>query len=154
MKVPVVAQQKWIWLASIRMQVHPWPHSGLRFWPCHELWHRPAATAPVGPLAWNPPYALKRQKKKKKKKKKKKWKNSSRIYNNYVLMRICQKNSKYIEKMFKLQREIYKSIMLMWQILNISISGKFFDQAYQTLGRIHTCILLFLNTHTYSLKYI
>ena len=37
------------------------------------LWHRPAATAPVGPLAWEPPHAtdaaLKRQKKKKKKKK-------------------------------------------------------------------------------------
>jgi len=21
------------------------------------LWHRPAATAPIGPLAWEPPYA-------------------------------------------------------------------------------------------------
>ena len=34
------------------------------------LWHRPAAAAPIGPLAWEPPYAasvaLKRQKKKKK----------------------------------------------------------------------------------------
>ena len=33
------------------------------------LWHRPVATAPFGPLAWEPPYAvgmaLKRQKKKK-----------------------------------------------------------------------------------------
>ena len=32
------------------------------------LWHRPVATAPIGPLAWEPPYAtgvsLKRQKKK------------------------------------------------------------------------------------------
>ena len=38
------------------------------------LWHRPAATAPVGPLAWEPPYAtgvaLQRQKTKKKKRKK------------------------------------------------------------------------------------
>ena len=37
------------------------------------LWHRPAAKAPIGPLAWKPPYAmsaaLKRQKTKKKKKK-------------------------------------------------------------------------------------
>ena len=37
------------------------------------LWHRPAATAPNGPLAWEPPYvmaaALKRQKKKKRKEK-------------------------------------------------------------------------------------
>ena len=22
------------------------------------LWHRPAATAPIGPLAWGPPYAV------------------------------------------------------------------------------------------------
>ena len=33
------------------------------------LWHRPVATAPIGPLAWEPPCAagaaLKRQKKKK-----------------------------------------------------------------------------------------
>ena len=40
------------------------------------LWYRPAATTPVGPLAWEPHYAasaaLKKQKKKKKKKKKKK----------------------------------------------------------------------------------
>ena len=42
------------------------------------LWCRPAATAPIRPLAWEPPYAVgtalekaKRQKKKKKKKKKK-----------------------------------------------------------------------------------
>ena len=35
------------------------------------LWHRPAAIAPIGPLAWEPPYAegtsLKSQKKKKEK---------------------------------------------------------------------------------------
>ena len=34
------------------------------------LWHRPVATAPIQPLAWEPPYAtgaaLKRQKKKRK----------------------------------------------------------------------------------------
>ena len=35
------------------------------------LWHKPAATAPIRPLAWEPPYAVgygpgKRQKKKKK----------------------------------------------------------------------------------------
>ena len=39
------------------------------------LWSRPAATALMGPLAWEPPYAtdsaLEKQKKKKKKKKKK-----------------------------------------------------------------------------------
>ena len=40
------------------------------------LWCRPAATAPIGPLAWEPPYAAgvaqEMAKKKKKKKKKKK----------------------------------------------------------------------------------
>ena len=39
------------------------------------LWHKPAATVPIGPLTWEPPYAgdsaaLKRQKSQKKKKKK------------------------------------------------------------------------------------
>ena len=45
------------------------------------LWHRLAATALIGPLAWEPPYvtgvALKRQKKKKKKTKEKKRKQIS-----------------------------------------------------------------------------
>jgi len=43
-------------------------------WISHGCGCRPAATAPIGPLAWEPPYALgvalekaKRQKKKKKK---------------------------------------------------------------------------------------
>ena len=40
-----------------------------------SLWHRPAATVLIGPLAWEPPYAagaaVKGQKPKKKKKKKK-----------------------------------------------------------------------------------
>ena len=39
------------------------------------LWHRPVATAPIKPLAWEPPYAtgaaLKRTKDKKKKKERK-----------------------------------------------------------------------------------
>ena len=30
---------------------------GLRIWRCRELWCRPAATAPIRPLAWEPPYA-------------------------------------------------------------------------------------------------
>ena len=34
------------------------------------LWCRPAAVAPVGPLAWEPPYALGAALKKQKKKKK------------------------------------------------------------------------------------
>ena len=50
------------------------------------LWRRPAATAPIRPLAWEPPYAtgavLKGQKtkKKKKKKKKKKERNSTDLH--------------------------------------------------------------------------
>ena len=54
------------------------------------LWLRPAATAPIRPLAWEPPYAVgaalekvKRQKKKKKKKKKK----SNPTWNLSVLKR-------------------------------------------------------------------
>ena len=41
------------------------------------LWHRPAAAAPTGPLAWEPPYAvgaaLEKGKKTKKKKERKKY---------------------------------------------------------------------------------
>ena len=31
--------------------------SGLRIWRCCELWYRPAAIAPIPPLAWEPLYA-------------------------------------------------------------------------------------------------
>ena len=67
----------------MRMQVQSLASlGGLRIRPCHDvgrilcgsdpvllwLWYRPAAVAPIGPLAWEPPYAkggaLKRQKKK------------------------------------------------------------------------------------------
>ena len=45
--------------------------SGLRIQCCRELWCRPVAIAPIGPLAWEPPYAvdvaLKRHTHKKKK---------------------------------------------------------------------------------------
>ena len=79
---PIVVQQKQTWLVSMKMQVLPLALlSRLRscgvghrcgsdpvlLW----LWRRPAATAPIRPLAWEPPYAtgtaLKRQKTKKKK---------------------------------------------------------------------------------------
>ena len=43
--------------------------SGLRIQHCHELWHRPAATAPIQPLAWELPYAMGAALKSKKKKK-------------------------------------------------------------------------------------
>ena len=81
---PIMAQRKQIRLVSMRTQVHSLASpSGLRIWHCHELWCRsqmwlwlqcrPAATAPIGPLAREPLYAssvaLKNQKKKKKEKK-------------------------------------------------------------------------------------
>jgi len=59
--------------------------SGLRIWHCCELWcrlqtwlwYRLAATALIGPLAWEPPYAtgaaLEKAKRQKKKKKPKIW---------------------------------------------------------------------------------
>ena len=31
--------------------------SGLKIWHCRELWCRPATTALIRPLAWEPPYA-------------------------------------------------------------------------------------------------
>ena len=68
--VPIVAQWEWIWLGSMRMQV--WFLAllrGLRIWSCsgighrHSsdlvllwLWCRPAATAQICPLAWEPLY--------------------------------------------------------------------------------------------------
>ena len=73
--VPIVAKWKLIWLVSMRTQV--WSLvllCGLRIWCCYELWCRsqmrlrsshslwlwcrPAAMAPIWPLAWEPPYAL------------------------------------------------------------------------------------------------
>ena len=72
-------------IVSLRMQVLSLDLlSGLRIWHCHScsigpkwcsdpellwLWCRPAAVAPIPPLAWEPPYAtgvaLKRKRKKK-----------------------------------------------------------------------------------------
>ena len=71
--VPIMAQQKWIWLVSMRTQVRSLASlSGLRIWCCEScgvgcrrgsdpvllwLWRRPAAISPIGPLAWELPYA-------------------------------------------------------------------------------------------------
>ena len=64
MGVPVVAQQKWIQLGTMRLQVRSLALlSGLRIWRCHcgvgrrhgsdpvllWPWHRPAAVAPINP---------------------------------------------------------------------------------------------------------
>ena len=79
-----MAQQKRISLGTMRLQLQSLASlSGLRIWHYHELryrsqtrfrsallwlWHRPAAVAPIGPLAWEPPCAaraaLKKQRKK------------------------------------------------------------------------------------------
>ena len=86
--VPIVAQGKQTRLVTMRLQL--WslaPLGGLRIRCCHELWCRsrhgsdlallrlwcrPAATAPIQLLAWEPPYAvgaaLKRQKRREKEK--------------------------------------------------------------------------------------
>ena len=72
--VPVVVQQKQIRLVSVRMLVRSLASlSGLRVWCCvscgvgHRcgldlallwLWFRPAATAPIQPLPWEPPYTV------------------------------------------------------------------------------------------------
>ena len=89
----IVTQKKQTWLGSTRTQVQSLASlSGLRIRHCRELWCRsqtrlgssiavmwcrPATTAPVGTLAWEPPYNpenptkhKKNQKKKKKKEKK------------------------------------------------------------------------------------
>ena len=68
-----MAQRKQIRLGTMRMGVRFLASIiGLRIRHCRELWCRPAATALIRPLAWEPPYALdaalKRTKEKKKKK--------------------------------------------------------------------------------------
>ena len=71
--VPVVAQQKRIWLGTMRLRVQSLaPLSGLRIWRSvncgvdHRngsdlawlwLWHRSAAVALIRPLAWEAPHA-------------------------------------------------------------------------------------------------
>ena len=88
--IPVMAQQKQIWLASMSMQVWSlvWP-SGLRIGVAMScgvgrrrgsdptllwLWCRPAAIALFWPLAWEPPYAAATDLKRKKERKK--WKST------------------------------------------------------------------------------
>ena len=72
-RVPVVEQWKRMWQGTRRFQVRSLASlSGLRILRCCELWCRPAATAPIRSLAWEPPYAagvaLKRRKKRRKEK--------------------------------------------------------------------------------------
>ena len=51
--VPVVAQ----WLTNPTRNHEVALLSGLSIRRCHERWCRPAATAPIRPLSWEPPYA-------------------------------------------------------------------------------------------------
>ena len=112
--VPIVGQWKWIWLASMRTQFRSQASlSGLRIRHCCELWcslqmrlgsgvawlwYRLAATALIGPLAWEPSHvmgaALKRQWKKKM------W--AGRLGNEWAGGRVlgileCGKNSSLVE---------------------------------------------------------
>ena len=61
-----MAQRKRIRLGTTRLRVQ-WVEDPALLW----LWCRPAATAPIPPLGWEPPYAagvaLERKEKKKKK---------------------------------------------------------------------------------------
>ena len=61
--VSIVAQRKQIRLVTMKLQVKD-PEL---LW----LWCRPAAAAPIGPLAWEPPYAVGAALKKKENKRKK-----------------------------------------------------------------------------------
>ena len=84
--VPIVVQRKWTQLGTMKLRVWSLASlSGLRIWRCCGcsvsrrgsldlallwLWCMPAAVAPIGSLAWEPPYALGEALKKAKKKKK------------------------------------------------------------------------------------
>ena len=72
--VPVVMQKKQIWLGTWGCRFNPWPHSvgkgasiAMSCGVGHRhssdlallcLWHRLVATSLIGPLAWEPPYAV------------------------------------------------------------------------------------------------
>ena len=72
----VLSRELLLWLSSNEPNWYPrgcrlnlWPGlSELRIQCCHKLWYRPAAEAPIQPLAWKLPYgigvSLKRKKRK------------------------------------------------------------------------------------------
>ena len=47
--------------------MNPWPRSVIKDLALLWLWRRPLATAPIGPLSWEPPYAMGAALKRKKK---------------------------------------------------------------------------------------
>jgi len=67
--------------------------SGLRIWPCPELWCRPAATALIRPLVWEPlsatGEALEKAKRPKKKKKKRNGEKIQRKEQIIFVRRLC-----------------------------------------------------------------
>ena len=72
-------------------------HGSDPMWLC--LWCRPAAAAPIRPLAWGPPYAvgsaLKRKRKKKEKKRKKKSKKKRNPWKHTgILIQLCFQRQK------------------------------------------------------------
>ena len=57
--VPVMVLRKQIWLETMRLWIWSLASlSGLGIRHCCELWCRPAVTAPIRPLAWEPPYIV------------------------------------------------------------------------------------------------
>ena len=84
--------------------------SGIRIWRCRELWyrsdpellwlwHRPAATAPVRPLAWELPYAAGSSPRKGKKKKEKEKKKKFRTYHTAGVAKKQNKQKKEIQNL-------------------------------------------------------
>ena len=106
--------EEMIRLRTMRLQVQSLASlSGLRIWRCRELWYRPAAVAPVGPLAQEPPYAvdaaLKRKKNKTKQNKTKpqnKKQNPKRTLSVIAESALYPKSDEEPLKIFKLWSDI------------------------------------------------
>ena len=67
------------------------------------FWHRPAATGPIRPLAWEPPYATgsaleKAKKTKKKKKKERKFWEQQQFFFNLIISTQCKRVAFFLLK--------------------------------------------------------
>ena len=102
---PLLEQWKQIQLATVKFRVLSLASlSGLRIWRCHGvgrrcssdlallwLWHRPAAVAPIQPLAWDPPCAVGTALKRKKKKKRRYYIISNLMAKNILcICKVCE----------------------------------------------------------------
>ena len=115
--VPIMAQWIWIWLAPMRTKVWSLASlTGLKIQLCYELWCRsqtqirsqllwlwcrPAATAPIWPLAWEFPYAAgvalkSKERKKKRERERKKGRKSKRQW-NYNTTSMCWEKTVNLE---------------------------------------------------------